>query len=148
VGVLPDAVGSSPLPFRARRSTQSSDEGEEPAPLFPPMEEHAGLRVARRRTDAHAGGSQAAHLCRCLMAAVWPLCTSTSPPLTKHGVAATVVEEARECTLHQRAWPPSQDGGRGRASHRIARRRWSSLSLTGTKMVEEGSDDVRFVARV
>jgi hypothetical protein len=40
--------------------------------------------------------------------------------LTKHGAAATVVGEARERTLRQRAQPPRRDGGRGRSSRRLA----------------------------
>jgi hypothetical protein len=99
------ATGAPTAPARARTPRRRSL----------PMEEHAGWRVARHGMDAHAGGHRTARLCRHQMAAGSPACTSTSPPLTKHGAVATVVGEARERTLRQRARPPRRDGGRGRA---------------------------------
>jgi hypothetical protein len=70
--------------------------------------EHQKLWIRWRRISRHqmAAGSSA--------------CTPTSPPLMKHGAVATVVVEARERTLRQRARPPCRDGGRGWVSRRLA----------------------------
>jgi hypothetical protein len=99
--------------LRDRRSTHCSGEGEDPAPPFPPD-------GGTRGTDASVAGRRARGHRRQQLAAGSPACTSTSPPLTKRGVATTVAGEARERTLRQRARPPRRDGGKRRAWRRLA----------------------------
>jgi hypothetical protein len=118
-------------PFEARRSTHASVRTTIPRHRSLPTEERADGRATRHKTDASVVGRHARGRRHHQMATGSPACTSTSPPLTKHGTVATVVGEARERTLRQRARPPRRDGGRGRASRRVSwcrRRRWVSPS--------------------
>jgi hypothetical protein len=111
------AAGAPTAPARARTPRRRSL----------PTEERAGWRVARRGTDAHAGGQRAARLCRRLMAAGWPACISTAPheiDAGSHGRQRSARDMVQR-TLLRLARPPRRKEARGRES------RWPAVAGAG-----------------